>query len=370
MAVCPACGTEVASDLAECPTCHLSTSLFEAVHEAAGRSADADPAYVRTIAELMRSIDLESPAEPVVPPLLRPSAGTRGLGTLELPKSEPALRAEPLRPLTEVPALPPAVHGEPLRRRADDYLRLARRRGLDLTSVAARVSAAEQSDDERSLEAAVRETFVHVASALAVEFETEMVRRNEIAQLVPTPSADVELNAIRVALTAGDLGGAERRLAHVRDELGRLEDIWATGRILIASCELLAETIGELGGDPTPALGPMREGRRLLAEGRRDTAERLLARSALALWAVAEPRFFEELKRLRDRLLELRGTGVDLAPALADLRGVSVELRRRNFVGTIVAYRGLRTFVGPAEPGEAVAPSAAEAGPERPAPPT
>lgn len=370
MAVCPACGTDVPADRTDCSSCHLATSLFGAVLEAAGASGSADPAYLRTVADLLRSVDLDAPAEPVAPPLLRPSAGGRGLGSLELPKTEPALHPEPLAPLSGIPPLPPAVQGEPLRRRADDYLRLGRRLGLDLTSLAARVRAAEVADDGRSLDAAVRELFVHLASALTVEFERELGRRNEIAQLLPTPSADVELNALRVSIAAGDLVGADRRLGHVRDELGRLEDIWATGRILIASCDLLAETITELGGDPTPALGPVREGRRLLTEGRRDLAERLLARGTLALWAVLEPRFFEELKRMRDRLLELRSSGAELGPALADLRAVSTELRRRNFVGTIVAYRGLRGFVGPPDAAETAVGAGPEAGTERSTPRT
>jgi len=370
MTACPACGAEVPAGQTECPGCHLATSLFQAVLDAAGSSGSGDPAYLRTIADLLRSVDLDAPAEPTSPPLLRPSAGVRGLGTLELPKSEPALSPEPLAPLAELPALPPAAEGELLRRRADDYLRLGRRLGLDLTSLSARVGTAEVTGDDRSLEAAVREIFVNIVSTLAVEFEGELARRNEIAQLVPTPSADVELNALRLALASGDLPGADRRLVHVRDELGRLEDIWATGRILIASCDLLSETITELGGDPAPALGPLREGRRLLADGRRELAERLLARGTLALWAVLEPRFFDELKRMRDRLLELRTTGAELGPALADLRAVSTELRRRNFVGTVVAFRGLRDFVGPAEPGEAVAPAVPETGPERSSPPT
>jgi len=85
---------------------------------------------------------------------------------------------------------------------------------------------------------------------------------------------------------------------------------------------------------------------------------------------VLEPRFFDELKRLRDRLLELRSSGVELGSALGNLRAVSVELRRRNFVGTIVAYRELRAFVGPAEATETVAPGTPEAGPERSSPPT
>jgi len=370
MAVCPACGTEVPSDRTDCPNCHLATGLFSAVLEAAGGSGDTDPAYLRTVADLIRSVDLTSPAEPAAPPLLRPSAGVHGLGTLELPKGEPSRSPEPLPRLAEVPPLPAPVRGEALRRRADEYLRLARKLGLDLTALATRIGSAKLSDDERSLEEAVRETFVHVASALAVEFEGELARRNEIAQLVPTPSADVELNAIRLSLAAGDLVGADRRLSHVRDEIGRLEDIWATGRILTASCDLLVETITELGGDAKPALGPMQEGRRLLAEGQADVAERLLARSTLALWAVLEPRFFDELRRLRDRLLELRNSGTELAPALADLRAVSTELRRRNFVGTIVAYRGLRTFVGPTEPADVVAPATSEPTPERSFPPT
>jgi hypothetical protein len=275
-----------------------------------------------------------------------------------------------LAPLDGIPPLPAPVTGESLRRRADDYLRMGRRLGIDLTSLNARIRSAEVAGDERSVDAAARELFVHLAGALAVEFEHELARRNEIAQLVPTPSADVELNALRVAIGAGDLVGADRRLLHVRDILGRLEDVWATGRILIASCDLLSETISELGGEPGPALGPVREGRRLLTDGRRDLAERLLARGTLALWAVLEPRFFEELKRLRDRLLELRGTGVDLGPALADLRAVSTELKRRNFVGTIVAFRGLRGFVGPAEPVDAPVAPVVEPGPERSSPPT
>ena len=359
MAVCPACGVEVPIDSRDCPSCHLATGLFDAVREAAGSTGATDPAFVQTVAELLRSVDLEGTPEPMPAPLLRPSASGRGPTVLELPKLDSALAPEPLAPLTGLPPLPPTSRGEPLRQRAREYVRLGRRLGLDLTSIAARVQAAEVAQDDRALEAAVRELFVNLASALTVEFEQELARRNEIGQLVPTPSADVELNAIRGSIEAGDLVGADRRLAHVQDELARLEDVWATGRILIASCDMLAETARELGADPEPALGPVREGRHALGAGHRELAERLLARGALALWAIAEPRFFDELKRLRNRLLELRDGGTELAPALAELRIVSTELRRRNFVGTISAYRQLRTFVGPAdaaEPSAAVGP--------------
>jgi len=368
MAVCPACGVEVPAGSTDCPSCHLSAGLFDAVREAAGTSGSADPAFVQTVADLLRSVDLEGTPEPMPAPLLRPSAVGKGPTVLDLPKLAPAKVPEPLAPLPGLPPLPPPSRGEPLRQRAREYLRLGRRLGLDLTSIAARVQAAEASEDDRTLEAASRELFVNLASALTVEFEEELARRNEIGQLVPTPSADVELEAIRGALDGGDIVGADRRLGHVRDELARLEELWATGRILIASCDLLAETIVELGGDPGPALGPAREGRRELVDGKREVGERLLARGAIALWAVLETRFFDELKRLRDRLLELRHGGADVGPALIDLRAVSGELRRRNFVGTIVAYRSLRAFAGTPEGGETTAPVAPESGPEPPSP--
>ena len=372
MGSCPACGTEVPADRSECPSCHLARGLFDAVREAAGASADTDPAYVRTVAELLQSVELSSPAvaEPTPAPLWRPSAGSREPGSLELPRSEPSLRPAPVHPLEGIPPPPPAVHGELLRRRAEEYAQLARRLGIDLTALVLRLRSAETAGDEGQIDAVMREIFVHVVSALTVAYDAELARRNEIAQFVPTPSADVELEAIRGAMAAGDLGGALRRLAHARDTIGRLEELWATGRILIASCDLLAETIRELGGDPAPALGPYEEGRRQLADGRRELGERLLARGAYALWAVLEPRFFDELKRLRDRLLELRTSGAELGSALADLRAVATELKRRNFVGTVVSYRALRAFVGPAEGPEATpaAVAAPEAGPERPAP--
>jgi len=194
--------------------------------------------------------------------------------------------------------------------------------------------------------------FVHLASALAEEFESALARRNELAQLVPTSSADVELASVRRALEVGDTRGAQRRLEHIRDELARVEEDWEVGRILVTECDLLAETLRELGGDPAPATGPLEEGRRCFAAGRRADAEQLLARAAVALWTVLEPRFFDDLKRLRDRMIESRSAGGDVAPAVKDLREVATELRQRNFVGTVVAYRRLRAFLDRTAPPE------------------
>ena len=160
----------------------------------------------------------------------------------------------------------------------------------------------------------------------------------------------MELTAVRRAIGVGDLPGAARRLELVRDELSQAEQQWEVGRILVTEADLMMTTIRELGGDPSPAAGPLEEGRRLFADGRRADSERVLARAAVALWTLLEPRLLDDLRRLRDRMVEARSAGVDITPAIGELRAVSVELRQRNFVGTIVAYRNLRAFVDRTSP--------------------
>jgi hypothetical protein len=212
------------------------------------------------------------------------------------------------------------------------------------------LSPALLSNDEPTLRGIARDRFVRLASALAEGYEEALARRNDIARLVPVPTADGELAAVRRGIADGDLGEAERRLRRAQEELTRLEEEWAAGRILATECDLLAETLRDLGGDPAPALGPLEEGRRNLGSGHREIAERLLARAAMALWSLLEPRFFEDLKRQRDRLVSVRNAGVDIAPAVVELRGVAAELKARNFAGAVGAYRQLKAFIERIEP--------------------
>lgn len=357
VARCPACGHEVpdVDTAVACPHCHLSTALFGAVQEAAGTSHAPDPAYLRTIAELLASVELTAAPEPeprTAQGLLSRPARFPSLPAVPRVATSPPEESPPIAPLPDLPALPPARSSEDLRRRLEEYFQAGRRLGLDFTDFERRAGAAGLVDDVTSLEVLAREMFVHVASTLAEEYEHLLARRNELTQFVPTPSADVELAAIQRALSAGDLSGAQRRLVHVRDELTRVEEEWEVGRILVTECDLLARTLRELGGDPTAALGPLEEGRKFLGQGRRSEGERLLARAAVALWALLEPKLFEDLRRLRDRLVEVRSAGLDVAPAIAELRSIATELRQRNFVGALTAYQRLRTFFERAAPPE------------------
>jgi hypothetical protein len=345
---CPACGVEVGAGAAECPSCHLSAALFGAVRDAAGTGSEQDPRYLRTIGELLATVEVAAstpvPSEPAHGLLSRPARPTALLQPPR-PPSPPTRMVTVIPPIQNLPLLRSGAPFAETRRRLDEYFAVGRRIGLDFTDFEARFGAAILSEDLPSLEVLAREMFVNLASALAEEFESALSHRNELAQLVPTPSVDVELGAVRRALEVGDTLGAQRRLEHIRDELARVEEDWHVGRILVTECELLAETLRELGGDPTPATGPLEEGRRCFASGRRSDAERLLARAAVALWTVLEPRFFEDLKRMRDRMVESRASGGDVGPAVRELRDIATELRQRNFVGTVLAYRRLRAYL-------------------------
>lgn len=363
MPACPACGSEVDAQASQCPHCQLSVHLFAAVREAAGPSPGPDPAYIRTIGELLATVDLEKPAVPLPEGspqglLSRPRRGAaRGA-----PPTQKKRTAKPIAPLRDLPNLPSAASDAELRRRVQEYFELGRRLGSDFTDFEARSKAAALSGDGSSLAVLAREMFVHLVSTLAEEFESALAERNEISQLVPTPSADVELDAVRESIRLGDLAGALRRLTHVRDELVRLEEEWEIGKILVSECDLLAQTIRDLGGDPGPAQGPLDEGRNFLLKGRRADAEQLLARAAVALWTVLEPRLFEELRRIRDRMNDARRSGADISPGVTHLRDLASELRQRNFVGMLMAYRRLRSFAdglgmpegAPSETGSAV----------------
>ena len=366
MARCPACGFDDPSDASQCPRCHLSRSLFDAVTEAAG-GPDSHPRFLQAIGEILAAVDSPSLGESVgedSAALL--SSPSRFLSMPAAVPAVPAAEREPSAP-TGFPALPPGGDVPVLKRQINDYLQLARRQGLDLADFGERARAAVLAQDRDTLEVLGRDLFVHLAASLTEEYENALARRHELSGLVATASPDVELESCRSALAMGDLAGTQRRLRHIEQELSDLEDQWSTVQILVAECDLIAATVRDLGGDPTPALGPLAEGRRLARDGERELAEPVLARAALALWTVLDPMFLREMARIRDAILRRRSEGLDTAAAVVHLRQLAADLRHRNFAAAIGAYRQLRSMAeGAVAPptAAAVAPAADANGPE------
>jgi hypothetical protein len=348
---CPACGAEVPADALECPRCHLAVHLFDAVREAVG-VPENDPRYSTELRELLQAV------EPT------PEEGAKGPATLAYPArfpapsgpSVPPPEGETPPPLDALPALPELPSGgiPALRRQLDDFLQVARRQSLDVADLVERSREGISLDDARTLETVVRELFVRLAAALSEQYEAEVGQRNGLVNLVPLAHVDAELAGARGSLLAGDVAAAQRRLKTAGEQLDALEESWSTFQILLTECDLLTETIRELGGDPGPALGPLEEGRRLGLEGRKDEAEPVLARATVALWSVLNPRFLPEMRRIKDALLARRAAGADVGRAVEEFRELTAHLAARNFGATITGYRRLRAFVdvpssGPAE---------------------
>ncbi|MCI4333364.1 MAG: hypothetical protein L3K01_06555 [Thermoplasmata archaeon] len=341
MPVCPACGFSNPDDGRACGRCGLSVDLFGPVREAAGLP-DSDPQFGRAVQEILAAVGDANQANDAVPDRV-PGSGYLSRPSLSASGSPPT--AGP-RPIDQMPSLPSAYGVAIARRQVDEYLQIARRQGIDTGDFADRARLAVASNDAGSFEVLGRELFIHIAGAFTEEFESLVARRNALSAVVSTSGPDVEFESCRSALALGDLGGAQRRLRHLDDTLGRLEEEWATVEVLVGQAELLAETIRELGGDPAAALGPLAEGRRLAKAGDVASAEAVLAKAGLALWSVLEPAFLTELARQKTAILAARDAGQDVAPALAEMREIAPALRRRSFVTVIGSYRRLRELSG------------------------
>ena len=368
MAACPACGADVPEHAQECPRCHLAVHLFEAVREAIG-VPQSDPRYSSEVRELLRAVESDQTGAP--------GGAPAGPGAIAYPARFPAPNPPggsefpegptppPLDAIPSLPALPSGgVAG--LRRQIDGYLQIARSLGLELAGAPERTKEAIQVDDRSSMEQISRDLFVRIAAALSEEYETAVAQRNGLTSLVGTKAQDEELVEARESLLAGDVQGAYADLTAIREQLRQLEEHWETVKILVVECDLLADTIRELGGDPGPAWGPYEEGCRLAREGARDEAEPVLAGAALALWTVLYPKFGPELRRIKDAMLARRSAGADVRVDIALLRELANHLSKRNFGSTITAYRRLRDAVaapvpvggsGPTPPADVAAPA-------------
>ena len=103
--------------------------------------------------------------------------------------------------------------------------------------------------------------------------------------------------------------------------------------------EDLAAAIRELGGNPSGALGPLSEGRRLIRGLDRVQAESVLARATLALWTILNPILEKDLTR---RIVEVRArkaAGADVDPVLTDLKEFAEQVTQRNFSAAVAYHR-------------------------------
>jgi hypothetical protein len=346
MVQCPVCGEENPPEASNCTSCQLSTSLFEPVREAAGSTVD-DSDYARAIAEILAVVGPEpEPSES--------GAAAASSGTVVTAQARfPALSAARLLPaptvraptLPDLPVLAPGSGLSLVQRQVEELLQAGRREGLDLKDSDRRMLLALKDENRAALDEVRRSLFVQVAASIAEDLEIQSGRRNELAALVPTASIDAELNSARVAFATGDITGTIRRLRQASDGLSALEDRWTTCQILTTEADLMTEVLRELGQDPSPALGPLTEGRRLARTGNADRAEKVLAGANRALWGLLVPQINASLQAIRAQLHGRPATDQEIEPVVRELRQLAALIRRRNLGAAVTTYRRLRTAV-------------------------
>ncbi|HEV2166870.1 MAG TPA: hypothetical protein VGS23_07860 [Thermoplasmata archaeon] len=337
MQVCPACEAENPPGLPACRRCGLATELFEPIRAAVGLPKD-DPRYEVHVREL-----LEAMGDLATPPAETATAGAR----LTAPARFPALSAarpdatiEPPELSIPGPLVRPAPDGIPeLRRRIEEYLRLARRLGVLDAELEHRAGELGGVDDLPELERFATELYGRDAASLSASYRTELARRAELAELLPTGPIDGELATTRSELERGELLEGERTLRSVVEHLDRLEEEWGPATLLWMGANDLAGVIRDLGGDPSGALGPLSEGRRLMRELDRAGAERVLARAALGLWTVLNPILEQDLTRRIEVVRAHREAVVEVEPILNDLKEFAEQVTRRNFSAAVAYYR-------------------------------
>jgi hypothetical protein len=354
---CPICDSTTPEGASVCPGCGLSVGLFQPVAAAAGTAeSPGHPHLVGEIAEATGapppSTDSTGPAELAHPARFLPALS--GWPRPAAPEPAPV-------PLPELPALEAGEPRAVLRRQLDSLFTLGRRLALDLGSVESALRTAIEIDDVPTYEALRRELFVRVAASLAEGLELALARRNELAALLATGTPDTELDASRASLARGDLLGTYRNLRRAEESLALLEDEWATVEVLALEAQLLAQTVRELGGDPSAALGPLAAAQEHARQGDREGAEPLMAGAVLAIWHLLAPRLRSEVNELVERLVRAESQGASTVAARQALHAMATDLNAHNLGAAVLAWRRARDAAAPgvAEPEPPVTPPAA-----------
>jgi hypothetical protein len=333
--------------------------LFEPIRAAVGLPK-GDPRYETQVREL-----IEAMGELAVPS----SAESSSNAEIAAPARFPSLSAGRAEPRGDEPALairelpkrtaPPAPGGIPeLRSEIEGYLRLGRRLGVGASELNDRARELERSEEAAELDRFATELFVRAAASLTDTYAALLNRRNELAELLPTPQIDGGLEAGRTDLALGDLERTEISLREAGAGLDRLEEEWGPSQVLLQGAVDLEDTIRDLGGDPGPAHGPILEGRRLIHSLERGRAESVLARGTVGLWTVLNPLLERDLTRRISEVRTRKEAGSDVEPVLSDLTEFASQVRQRNFSAAVAFYRrGVDRLSRLAPPSDGPAPS-------------
>ena len=357
---CPVCGTTVGEDAKVCPSCGAEFSE-EAVEEfecpACGATVEATAtacpscgvtfATEEELAAPPRGRSLAAEAKPTPPsPAMAEVRETVLRGRLEKAK---AVRAA--TPRSAPPVDRRALYKELPRlvNEVKPMLLTARKVGVDIEEPKRLINDAIAAGKRREIDRAVSlvsQSKVSLERSFAVQISARvesLLGDLEKAKAGGSRVGGVEglLDESISSLESGDFVVSSDKANAAREEFEKIAGGYHRAKEALRGAEGLAEDSRVFDLDVREADKFIRQGREALGKRAYDSASQLADRATGAIKKVLPPFLNDEMKRARNRLLDLKMRGGDLTRPIGILKQASIHLKREEYAD---AMRFVRQF--------------------------
>ena len=320
---CPACGATVDAAATVCPSCGVTFATEEELEAPAVRTGGpaappvpAGPAPAKPVVAEVRESGLRDR-------LAKARAARNGPSPFSPPADRRALYKELPRLVNEVKPM----------------LLSARRVGVDIEEPKRLINDAIAAGKRREIDRAVALVSQSKAS-LERSFTAQVSARVEalLGDLEKARSGGSEVGPVAALLEgsigkleAGDFVTASEQANAAREEFEKLAGGYHKGKESLRVVEALAEDGRVFGLDVREAEKFIRLGREALGRREYDRAAQLAEQATGAIMKVLPEFLNGEMKRARNKLLDLKMKGGDLTRPIGILKQASIHLKREEY---------------------------------------
>lgn len=342
--VCPSCGSEFAEETVEqfeCPVCSA------AVDAAAASCASCGVTFVQEAESAPAG-----PRRPPVPAVAAPGPAVPAFVETGLRDGLSKAKAARARPAPPPTAADRRLLYKELPRLVNDVkpmLLSARKIGVDIEEPKRMINDAISAGKSRQIDHAVA-LVSQSKEALERSFTTQIASRVEAlideVEKARTGGSDVSrvealLDESIAKLAEGDFVASSDKTNVARDEFEKLGGGYHRAKETLRAAEALAEDGRVFNLDVREAERYIRQGREALGRREYDGAAQLADQARNAVMKVLPDFLNEEMKRARNKLLDLKVRGGDLTRPIGILKQASIHLKREEYGD---AMRLVRTF--------------------------
>ncbi|HTD80728.1 MAG TPA: zinc ribbon domain-containing protein [Thermoplasmata archaeon] len=360
---CPVCGSSVDADARSCPTCGAEFAE-DAVEEfecpscgaTVAASALACPTCGVTFAEEteLAAAPAPRPAPEARPPERAPPARPAAPAVRESVLRQRLDKAKAVRAATP-PSAPPvdrrALYKELPRlvNEVKPMLLTARKVGADIEEPKRLINDAIAAGKRREIDRAV--ALVSQAKvSLERSFAGQISARVDglLEDLEKAKSGGSEVGPVESllgesigSLESGDFVASSDRVNAAREEFEKIAGGYHRAKEALRAAEALMEDSRVFGIDVRDADRFIRQGREALGKREYDAASRVADQATGAIMNVLPDFLNDEMKRARNKLLDLKMRGGDLTRPIGLLKQASIHLKREEYAD---AMRFVRQF--------------------------